>query len=143
MGLGSRIFIVNDDESLNRLSMAKFERLFRRNLDERLLSYAGKRVRYAHVVLEIENRKPKEVALIQCAYMYFDADGRIDWSSMEKEMQLGVQMVAPIPIGSESTNIVDARHRFARKRFDDRYRWKLSTDVKDAIFKEIFKKHDS
>lgn len=50
MGLGSRIFIVNDDGSLKRLSMARFERLFRRDLDERLSHFAGKRVKYAHVL---------------------------------------------------------------------------------------------
>ncbi len=95
MGLGSRIFIVNDDQSMEKLSMARFERLFQRDPDERLLKYAGKRVKYAHVVVELENRKPVGVVMIQYSYLSFDSDGRIDQSSMEKEMQLGMQMMAP------------------------------------------------
>ncbi len=61
MGLGSRIFIVNDDQSIEKLSLARFERLFRQDPDERLSKYAGKRVKYAHVILELKNRKPVEV----------------------------------------------------------------------------------
>jgi len=138
MGLGSRIFIVNDDQSIKKLSMARFERLFRRDLDERLSKYAGKRVKYAHVVVELENRKPVSVVMIQYSYLSFDADGRIDQSSMEEEMQLGMQMMAPITLDLKSTNVVDAEHRFARKRFGDLYLWQPSPDVKDAILKAVF-----
>ena len=47
MGLSIRVFIVEDDDSINRLPLAKYERLLKRSSDERLLKYAGKRVRYA------------------------------------------------------------------------------------------------
>ncbi len=141
MGLGSRIFIVNDDQSMEKLSMARFERLFRRDMDERLSKYAGKRVKYAHVVVELENRKPVNVVMIQYSYLSFDAEGRIDQSSLEKEMQLGMQMMAPITLDVKSTNVVDAEHRFARKRFGDHYLWKPNPDVKDAILKAIFGKN--
>jgi len=143
MGLGSRIFIVNDDQSIKKLSMARFERLFRRDLDERLSKYAGKRVKYAHVVVELENRKPVNVVMIQYSYLSFDAEGRIDQSSMEKEMQLGMQMMAPTTLDLKSTNVVDAEHRFARKRFGNHYLWKPSPDVKDAILNAVFGKNRS
>ncbi len=81
----------------------------------------GKRVKYAHVVVELENRKPVNVVMIQYSYLSFDAEGRIDQSSMEKEMQLGMQMMAPITLDLKSTNVVDAEHRFARKRFSNHY----------------------
>ena len=141
MGLGSRIFIVNYDQSMEKISMARFERLFRRDPDDCLLKYASKRVKYAHVVVELENRKPVNVVMIQYSYLSFDSDGRIDQSSMEKEMQLGMQMMAPITLDLKSTNVVDAEHRFARKRFGNRYLWKPSPDVKDAILKAVFGKN--
>ncbi len=85
MGLGSRIFIVNDDRSIEKLSLARFERLFRQIPDERLSKYAGKRVKYAHVILELKNRKPVEVGMIQYSYLPFNSEGRIDQSSMKKD----------------------------------------------------------
>jgi len=141
MGLGSRIFIVNDDQSIEKLSMARFERLFRQDPDECLLKYVGKRVKYAHVVVELENRKPVSVVMIQYSYLSFDADGIIDQSSMEKEMHLGMQMMEPITLDLKSTNVVDAEHRFAKKRFSDLYLWQPSPDVKDAILKAAFGKN--
>ena len=84
MGTGFRIFIVNDDDSLRRLSLAKFERLRRRDPEERLPEYAGKRVRYALVVMEVENRKPVGINLIQYGYLPFDSEGRFDHGEKAK-----------------------------------------------------------
>lgn len=55
MGIGLRIFLVNDDDSLERLAVARYERLLRRDPEECLPQYAGKRVRYALVAYEVEN----------------------------------------------------------------------------------------
>jgi hypothetical protein len=86
MGLGSRIFLVNDDGSLQRLSLARYERLLHRDPKERLPQYAGKRIRYVLVVLEIENRRPTEVILVQYSYLSFDSEGRIDAAEREKRL---------------------------------------------------------
>ncbi len=61
MGVGLRIFIVNDDNSLERLSLKKYERLMKRDPDISFPQYAGKRVRYAEVAIEFENRKLVEI----------------------------------------------------------------------------------
>ena len=141
MGLGSRIFIVNDDESVRRLPMARYERLFREDLNECLPKYAGKRIKYAHIVVELENRKPVEVMMTQFSYLSFDGDGKIDQASMEKEARLGIEMVAPVLLDSQPENVVDARHRFAKKQFSDRYLWQPSQDIIDAIGEAIFGKY--
>jgi len=44
MGLSIRVFIVEDDDSINRLPLAKYERLLKRSSDERLLKYASESV---------------------------------------------------------------------------------------------------
>lgn len=142
MGLGSRIFIVNDDGSLHRLSMAKFERLFQQDLKERMVRYAGRRVKYAHVVVELENRKPVKVVMSQFSYLPFDTEGRIDQASMEKEARLGMEIVEPIDSGPLPENVVDARHHFARKRFSDRYLWQPDPDIIEAIIEAIFGKKE-
>ena len=60
MGLSIRIFIFEDDDTIKRLPLALYERLRKRDPNERLLEYAGKRVRYALIVVDLVNRKPIE-----------------------------------------------------------------------------------
>lgn len=57
-GLSIRIFKVNEDDTLWRLPINRFNQLVSRDTDERLPEYAGKRLRYALIVIELENRKP-------------------------------------------------------------------------------------
>jgi hypothetical protein len=76
MGIGLRIFVVHDNDSIQRLSLACYERLIRRDPEERLPQYAGKRIRYAMTVLELANRKPVEIIKIQYALLSFDSEGR-------------------------------------------------------------------
>ena len=69
MGLSIRVFIVEDDDTIKRLPLARYERLLRRDPDERLSKYAGKRVRYALIVVDLVNRKPIEVVRDEYAYL--------------------------------------------------------------------------
>ena len=55
MGLGTRIFIVKEDDSLQRLSLKRYNRLIKGYPDEGLMQYRGKRIRYALIVLEMIN----------------------------------------------------------------------------------------
>ena len=61
MGLSIRIFIVEEDDTLKRLPMTRFDRLLKRDPNESLPKYAGKRVRYALIVVELINRRPIEI----------------------------------------------------------------------------------
>jgi hypothetical protein len=44
------------------------------------------------------------------------------------------------PIASEqkSGKVIDVKHRFAKKRFDDRYLWEPTPEIETAIQKAIF-----
>ena len=77
MGLSHRVYLINDDDTLSRISAAIYERLLRRDPKERVQEYAGKRVRYALGILETENRKPWQINRIQYSYLFFDSEGRI------------------------------------------------------------------
>jgi hypothetical protein len=138
MGVSLRVFLVLDDESLKRLPLSRFERLFRGRPKERLPQFSGKRVRYALTAVDLVNRKPVEILMIQYAYLTFDSEGRIDAAEREQEMRLSVDMVPPVATGHESLNVVDAEHRFAKKRYDSEYRWTPSPEIEAAIVKTIF-----
>ena len=138
MGVGLRIFIVNDDNSLERLSLKKYERLMKRDPDISFPQYAGKRVRYAEVAIEFENRKPVEIIRMQYFIMHFDSKGRIDISKQDNTRSLGVNMTPPLHVESDPV-VIDAQHHFAKKRFDHQHRWKPSPKIEMAILKSIFK----
>ncbi|HUV59848.1 MAG TPA: hypothetical protein VMW09_07020 [Desulfatiglandales bacterium] len=138
MGTGLKIFLVNDDDSLQRFPLARFERLIDRDPKELLPQYAGKRVRYALVIADLVNRKPVEILRIQYSILTFDSEGKIDAAEREKEMRLGVDMV---PIGKTaltSLKVVDAEHHFLQKRYENRYLWRPTPEIEEAIAKALF-----
>lgn len=138
MGVSLRVFLVLDDDSLQRLPLSRFERLFRGHPNERLPEFSGKRVRYALAAVDLVNRKPVEILMIQYAYLTFDSEWRIDAAEREQEMRLSVNMVPPVATGHESLNVVDAEHRFAKKRYDSEYKWTPSPEIEAAIVEAIF-----
>ena len=140
MGIGLRIFLVNDNDFVQRLPLTKFERLRRRYTEERLPQYAGKRVRYALVVLEMKQRKPVAIHRIQYAFLHFDSEGRLDTKEREMEARLAVELFPPIATKGHPPQVVDARHRFARKRYTDEYKWKPSPEMEAAIVEAVFGK---
>ena len=138
MGIGTRIFLVNDDDTLQPLSLARFERLRRQYPEERFPQYACKRVRYALVVLETENRRPTGINLIQYSYLPFDSEGRLDAAEMEKAAGLAVDIVPPLEKERQTGRVIDAHYRFAKKRYDERYKWAPSPEIEAAIIRAIF-----
>ena len=134
------IFFVNDDDSIQRFPLARFERLIERAPKERLQKYAGKRVRYVEVALELEQRKPAEILRILYLVLPFDSEGRVDAAEQEKERRLGIEMIPPI-LDRGSNQVVEAGHLFAKKRFDNEYRWEPPQEIKFVIMEAIFGSH--
>ncbi len=138
MGLTLRIFLVDNDDSIQRLALARYERLLRPDPDECLPQYAGKRVRYALVVVDLAKRKPLEIQRIQYSMLSFDSIGRIDRAEQEKEARLAMQVQPPLTIYGDSRQVIEARHRFAKKRYDNEYKWEPTPEIEAAIIDAVF-----
>jgi len=138
MGLGTRIFIVKEDDSLTRLLMNRYKRLTKRHPDEQLLEVAGKRIRYALIVLEMMNRKPVKILMAEYSFLAFDSEGRLDVSDREKAGRLVMDTLEPIVSDEKSGKIIDGKHKFAKKRFENQYLWKPSPEIEKAIHRAIF-----
>ena len=138
MMLGTRIFIVKEDDSLQRLSLKRYNRLIKGHPDEGLMQFAGKRIRYALIVLEMINRKPVEILMTEYSFLTFDSKGRLDASEREKATQLAMDTLEPIAPEQKLGKVIDVKHRFAKKRFDDRYLWKPTPEIEAAIQRIIF-----
>ena len=137
MGLGMRIFIVKGDGSLERLAYGRYNRLLQRHSSERLFQYAGKRVRCAVIVVDSINRRPVEILRCQYSYLAIDSNGMLEKGG-EGEVKLAMDMLEPVII-EKAKQVVDARHKFARKRYAREYRWEPSPEIKAAIRKAIFR----
>ena len=140
MGIGIRVLLVDDDDSIKRLPLTRYERLVRRDPNEQLLQYAGKRVRFAEVAVELEERKPVQIIRAVFGILQFDSEGRIDAAEYEKEMRLSAEMMPPILADRPSPKIVDAKHKFAKKRFVDQFRWEPTPQIDKSIVEAIFVK---
>ena len=135
MGISLRVFLVHDDDSIHRLSLTRFERLIDRDPNERFPRYAGKSIRNALVALELVDRKPVAFLHTEYSYLYFDGNGRIDATEQEEERKLGVQMIQPLEPQKSPKKVVNAKYRFAKKRFSDRYLWKPTPELEASILK--------
>ena len=140
MGLSIRIFIVEDDDTIKRLPLALYERLRKRDPNKRLLEYAGKRVRYALIVVDLFNRRPIEIVKDEFGFLFFDDEGRLKVSELEKEESLAFDMLAHLSPDQTNGRVIDAQHKFARKRYFDKYRWEPTDEIIAAIGEAIFGK---
>ena len=138
MGIGIRIFVVNDDDSIKRLALARYDRLLERDPKERFSQYAGKRVRYALVVVDLVDREPAESLRIQCSYLSFDSEGRIDPAEGEREARLLLDILPSEPIISYPWAVVEPKRSLSKKCHDDEHKWMATPDIEAAIVKAIF-----
>jgi len=142
MGLSIRIFIVEDDDTVKRLPLARYERLLNRDPDERLSKYAGKRVRYALIVVNLVNRRPIEVVRDEYAYLDFDKEGRFKEPVYEEVESSALDMLDVLSLEEQKKDrrVIDARHKFASKRYFDKNRWQPTDEIITVIADTIFGK---
>jgi hypothetical protein len=140
MGIGVRIFLVTDDNCLERLSLMRYERLLRYDPTEHLPQYAGKRLRHVLVVLEMEHRKPVGIRKIEYGYLHFDSEGKLDIIKRERKARMAMELFPSLSDDEHPPQVIDARHLFARKRYSDEYHWQPSREMGTAIVEAIFGK---
>ncbi len=149
MGIGIRLFFF-DDNSVKRFSVAKFQRLWNGNVNEKIPQYAGKMIKYAMVIVETENRRPIKIIHWECSYIRIDSKGRFDHNWIEEMRKNAMDCMDPkllelpdLPEFKEKNtapNIINAAHVFARKKLHNKYRW-IPTDTEfSKIIQLIFGK---
>jgi len=140
MGLGLRIFLVKDDDTLERISQTRYKRLLRREPHEGIPELAGKCVRGAVVVVNLAERKPVSIDRIQYSQLYFDSKGLIDIEKKEAQVRLALEIIPALTLEQENGKVIDARHHFAKKRYNNAYRWKPTREIEAAIIGAVLGK---
>jgi hypothetical protein len=138
MGTGFRVLLIDHNGILRRMSMRRYERLINPDSAERLLEYAGKKLRFVYVVLDLLRRKPVAIKHIDYFMLSFDATGRVDCSEWDREAALIGEMVSIPLLEPPHETVIDARRHFAKKRYFQEFKWTPSQEVETAIMTAIF-----
>ena len=95
---------------------------------------------YALVVVNLANRKPVEILRFEYSFLSFDAEGRIDPAESEKEARLAFEIMPPLPFPFDkpTDNVIEARHLFSKKRFENEYKWTPAPEIEAAIVNAVF-----
>lgn len=139
MSMSCRVFFVEDDDRVRSIAYARFCRLyFLEDKNEKFPEYAGQRLRYAFVVIDLQNRKPIAIRRSDFSIVQFDSAGRLDKAEWLRGARLGVNSSPHGYPKPTSTAVIDANYRFAKKRYDHEFRWKPGKAVMDAIKEAVF-----
>jgi len=93
MGFGFRIYFIDEDDKVTRIPLTRFERIRDRDPKESLSEYKNSRIRYAEVILELENKKPVSIARIVYCYLQFDSEGKVDKEYLNTEVRVAISMM--------------------------------------------------
>lgn len=138
-GTGMRAFLIDDEDSLQRISIAKLQRLHNYEEEERMPEFAGKRVRYALVFLKTRDRKPDAIVCIHYSILSFDDNGKIDRQEVEAETRLTLKLMDDAMFPKEKTpGVINARLRFLEKQQSHKYKWTPTREIEEAINRRVF-----
>lgn len=138
MGFGVRIFFIEKDDTIIRIPVSRFLRIRDRDPKESLSKYKNSRIRYAEIILELENKKPILITRVVYGYLQFDSEGKVDKDFLHTERHLAIRMIPPIPFPGDPKNVIHANDRFAQKRFKNEFTWTPSFKLEQEIFKKVF-----
>ena len=131
MGFGYRKFIVHDDGTLVKLRNTIFDRLLRDPQHHSMPAMAGKRLRVADIVVQLENRRP--ICVVRRAYFVvsFDEEGRLDTERfLQQQWALAESVLSPaLAVPNDDDRIFDAASRFIAQGG----RWQPQTDLAQRI----------
>ena len=137
MSIACRVFLVEDNDSLQRIPMARLDRLLHFEQTESLQQYSGKKMRCAMVFVEVARRQVLAIRNIDYFLLPLDDNGKINKKEWEKGMRLGMELLPFIPYGEHPKQVINAKHRFAKRRYEHEFKWKPSRKVEEAIVSTV------
>jgi hypothetical protein len=90
------------------------------------------------VFLEVTGKQVHSIRNIDYFLPQFNDKGRIDKREWEKRMRLGMDLLPPLYDEQYPQQVVDASHRFAKRRYEHEFKWKPSRKVEEAIVAVVF-----
>lgn len=138
MGYSLRILLIDKHDKIKRIPLTRFDRIRKRDPKEAIPDFKHARIRYVEVVVELENRKPFQIARMVYRYLKFDSNGQMDELFHDTETQVAIRMLPAMSLIKNSDKVINASDRFAERRFIHDYTWTPSQELEIAIIDNIF-----
>lgn len=138
MGLTYRIFLIDDNDSIKKISNSRFQRLMNREPYETFPEHASKRVKYALVILKVEGRDPIRIIDIEYSVLPFDKNGRIDAKERGKQLHSAMNCLGSPDVDKNKSNVINAQDKFAKRTYNHFYKWTPKPKVVNEIVRLIF-----
>jgi hypothetical protein len=138
MGYSLRIFFIDKNDKIKKIPLTRFDRIRARDPEEKLDEYKNTRIRYAEIVVELENRKPVFMARAVFGYLYFDANGLLDEKILDDKWEIMCNILSSSSSSNNLSKIIYANDRFGERRFKNKYKWIPSPELEKEIFDKIF-----
>ena len=137
MSISIRVFFFNHDNSIIKIPVSRYDRLFNNDPDESFPEYAGKRVRCAIAFVILKDRRPAKLTHIEYTIVSFGSDGRLDQEEFHREGALVMEALG-FPDPSLPKNVVSLSPRIAQKRYHERFKWTPTEDEINSIIEMVW-----
>jgi len=91
------------------------------------------------VVLQVAGKRPLSIMHIDYFLIPFDAKGRLNKKEWERGIRLALELMPSVLRQEHPNGVIDAQHRFAKRRYDHEFKWKPSRKIEEAIVSEVFR----
>ncbi len=123
MGVGVRVFFLEDDGCFKKISYKKFDRFYRRDPEITFPQKAGGEIRYVMVYLKLVDRVPVGLYRMEFNIIHVDEKGRRDQARAQELFTLCGESMNGFFQSRNKNKVVDIGPYLARKRIDKEYRW--------------------
>jgi hypothetical protein len=131
-----RFYIITDDGAIRRVARLAFEGIITQHTPAPVPGLAGKRVRYAKLVVQLEQRKAVAVRSAYFGYLTFDNDGMFDPSEWDEACEATTDAWGS-PTTRQRSSSNDAIARIANLRSAREYDWQPTDELRRMLFAKV------
>jgi hypothetical protein len=133
MPTAPRYYLIADDGKIHRLARNTFYKLLEQKIPAPLPEFNGKRVKLATVNVRLDGRRAIAVARASYTFITFDANGFFDSTEWDAATEATIETWT-VPTLPSSSPFIDARARFADRRYELEQTWQPSDDLRRQLF---------
>lgn len=134
--LALRLFIITDSDIVYSMPQAMYKRLMADPAEYHLPQFAGQRLRFACITVDLKDRKPDSVIRIDYHYLHFTDDGAIDRQRFMHDGAViaeAFEGLSDFSTEKAESNIIDGSKRFAQRERDNAILWEPSVTLEKEI----------
>jgi|GEM_PF-4918126 len=142
--MGNWIYRIKDDDTVESVSEACFQRFFDDPESREFPDSASHCARFVSLSIEYENRKFKKVLLASFHKYKVSADGSFDQKDKTEMMYDVAEASEPDFLSSlhkqHKDNVIESRAKFARKKYAAKHMWKTTWEIMEKVHQLFVKR---